>query len=57
MYCMVQQSMSEVKNILKNILRSSCVAGIKILTNAFGPELNSAPNAFFGFSSTLFSKF
>ena len=38
----------------KNILRSNCVAGIKILTNAFGPEfkmhsaqLNSAPNAFF----------
>ena len=32
---------------------SNCVAGIKILTNGFGPELNSAPNPFFGFSSTL----
>ena len=28
-----------------------------ILTNAFDPELNSASIVFFGFSSTLFSKF
>ena len=54
---MVQQSMSEVKNILKNILRSNCVAGIKILTNTIDPELNSASIVFFGFSSTLFLKF
>ena len=53
---MVQQSMSEVKNILKNILRSNCVAGIKILTNGLYPELNSAYNPFSRFSSTLFSK-
>ena len=56
MYCTGQHSLHKFENILKNILRSNCVAGIKILTNGFGPELNYAPNPFSRFSSTLISK-
>ena len=55
-YCTGQRNPTSAQNILKNILRSNCVAGIKILTNTIDPELNSASIVFFGFSSTLFSK-
>ena len=56
-YCTVQRTRKFEKIILNNILRSSCVAGIKILTNGFGPELNSAPNPFFPiFEYSVFEK-
>ena len=55
-YCTGQRNPTSAQNILKNILRSNCVAGIKILTNGFHPELNSAWNPFSRFSSALFSK-